>query len=182
MRSLAFAVVVVLSSWGCAGDSSSVMSVWNDGGPGGSLGGQTVVATGGAGGAGGGSGLARGSVAVRGGTRDLATTQCTRTSGTACAVDRTYLDCLEGRCSASLTTCYSSDGISAATGGKCRAYANCMLDCPCDSGKSACENTCLDDHGYSDASCGLCLLDLYRCSDANGCVLPTTCVRSSDGT
>jgi hypothetical protein len=67
MRLLALLFVTgSLAVVGCAGDSSSVMSVWNDDGGVGGAGGQPPV--GGAGGAGGG-----GTVLVPGGVRDLLT-------------------------------------------------------------------------------------------------------------
>ena len=180
MRRLAFASFVLLVPvWGCAGDSSSLMSVWNDGGPGGSLGGQGgqgMPSSGGAGGVPGG-----GSVAVKGGTRDLATTQCTSASTGGCAVDGVYLDCLTSYCQAALVACYYSDGVSSAAGGKCRAYANCMLACPCDSGQDACQSACMENQAVTNSSCSMCLFDLYGCSAANGCNLPTACASSTGG-
>jgi hypothetical protein len=172
LPTLAFALLLV-SGWSCAGDSSAPMSVWNDGGPGGSgggQGGQTVPSAGGAGGA-----ASGGSVAVKGGTRDLATAQCTSASSGGCAVDAVYLYCVESRCGTQLVDCYYSDGRSSTVGGRCQAYAKCMLACPCDSGQNACQNKCLEDYVFTNASCSMCLATLYSCMDGNGCALPSTC-------
>jgi hypothetical protein len=183
MRLLASAFAVLLVSvLGCAGDSSSLMSVWNDGGPGGAFGGQggqTVPSSGGAGGTAGASG--GGSIAVRGGTRDLATAQCTSATAPACPVDGVYLNCVQSHCGPLVTDCYYSDGVSSAAGGRCRAYANCMLGCPCDRDKYDCENQCLQDYGFTDTSCSQCLVTLFTCLTSNGCTPPATCASSSGG-
>jgi hypothetical protein len=182
MRLLAWlSAPVVVSLLGCAGDSSALMSAWNDGGPGGVTGGSTQPAVGGAGGSGGQVTIPAGSISVPGGVRDLATAQCTSTSGGTCPAPADYLSCLTTKCSGKLTFCYYSDGVSVAAGGKCRAYANCMLACPCNSGRSSCEDSCLLNYGSSDASCSTCLVDLAVCASGAGCILPSTCSSANGG-
>lgn len=122
-----------------------------------------------------GGSLVTGTLAVPGGTRDLATAQCTTTSGGSCAAPADYLGCLKSACAINLTTCYVSDGVATAVGGACRKYANCMLACPCNGGKPSCENTCMSDYWLTDPSCSSCLLSLGICGSSNGCILPTTC-------
>ena len=181
MRILAWlSAIALVSLHGCAGDSSSVMSVWNDGGPGGASGGNTVVSSGGSGGSGG-SITGSGSIAVPGGTRDLATAQCTSTSGGTCPVPADYLTCLTSTCSTQLTSCYYSDGVSAAAGGACRAYANCMLACPCNAGRSNCEDGCMQNYYLTDTTCSTCMVNLLVCSSGHGCTIPSTCSTSSGG-
>jgi hypothetical protein len=199
MRLLAFLVVTgSLAVVGC-GDTSAPMSVWNDSGAGGrqpsggaggqggqggqGLGGQ-VIQYGGSGGGvtlslgGSGGYIVGGTVRVTGGTRDLATAQCVSTSGGACPVSGDYLACLEGNCPTELTTCYYSDGISKAVGGACRSYASCMLSCPCDAGKSACEDACLMNYATSDP-CATCFLNLYACVSRFNCPPQTACSSST---
>jgi hypothetical protein len=172
MRLLASCLALVLASvLGCAGDTSALMSVWNDGGPGGT----STPSSGGAGGGGGGT------LAVPGGTRDLATTQCTVTADGTCQVPSDSLTCLEGKCGSNLTDCYYSDGVSAAAGGRCQSYANCMLACPCDSGRSNCEATCLQKYAPTDSDCLACITSLLVCSSIYGCTPPTTCGSPSGG-
>jgi hypothetical protein len=127
------------------------MSVWNDGGPGGAAGGSGGALVPSSGGVGGGMGgvVGTGTVAVKGGTRDVATAH--------------------------------SDGV-AATGGECQAYANCMLQCSCDSGRSACEDTCMQSYWVTDPACSSCMLNLLTCASTNGCIPPGTCTPSSGGT
>src|SRR5450759_935407 len=146
----------------CSGESSSVMSTWNDGGAGGAAGGQggqIDPSSGGAGGSAGGS-PGGGSIVVPGGTRDLQTTQCTSTSGGTCAVPGSYLACLEGSCGAKLTACYYSDGVSRAAGGVCQRYANCMLASPCNSSRTNCENSCMQNYASPNPDCSACLRNL----------------------
>ncbi len=195
MRFLAFLFVTgSLAVVGC-GDTSALMSVWNDSGAGGGLpsggdggqGGQglggQVVANGGSGGSvtlplgGSGGSIVGGTVRVTGGTRDLATAQCTSTSGGACPVSGSYLACLEGNCPTNLAKCYYSDGISKAAGGDCQSYATCMLSCPCDAGKSACEDACLS-YATSDP-CATCFLNLYACVSRFNCPPQTACSSST---
>jgi len=108
---------------GCSGDSSALMSVWNDSGAGGAggkpmtggVGGQGAVNGGSGGGVtiplgGSGGSVVSGTIRVTGGTRDLASAQCLSTSGGACPVSGSYLTCLEGNCPTNLTDCYYSDG------------------------------------------------------------------------
>jgi len=172
---LALALACVL---GCAGDSSSVMSVWNDGGPGGSAAGQggSIVGSGGTGG-----GVGSGTLAVEGGIRDLATTQCTVTSGATCPWPAETLTCIKSQCSAELTKCYYSDGVSAAAGGTCQDYANCMLKCPCTAARGTCEDSCRESVAAGEAGCNMCLFDLFNCATDHGCPPPTTCTVSSGG-
>jgi len=211
MRS-SFAIFLTgsLAVVGCAGDSSSMMSVWNDsgaangpgtgvkpllsGGAGGAggqgLGGQ-MIAQGGSGGGGitfylGGSGGqssggSGGTIRVAGGTRDLTTTQCISTSGGTCPVSTSYLACLEGNCGASITDCYYSDGISSAAGGKCQSYANCMLACPCDAGRSKCEDACQQSYVLAVPDCSTCVGNLYICANRYNCPAMTLCTSSSGG-
>lgn len=182
--------------FGCAGDSSVVMSVFDDSGAGGDQppiggaggeGGQSVshqggtggsVATGGVAGGSAGSGS---SISVTGGTRDLATTQCTAASGGTCPVPGSYLTCIKTSCGASLAECYTSDGISRAVGGQCMSYANCMLACPCDAGRSKCEGNCQQNFATYDPDCSSCLLGLLTCSSKFGCTFPTSCAASISG-
>jgi hypothetical protein len=169
---------------GCAGDSSVVMSVWDDSGAGGDQppvggaggdGGQSVSHQGGS------SGGSASSISVPGGTRDLATTQCTAASGGTCPVPGSYLTCIKTSCGASLAECYSSDGISRAVGGQCMSYANCMLACPCDAGRSKCEGNCQQNFATYDPDCSSCLIGLLTCSSKFGCTFPTSCSASVSG-
>ncbi len=178
MRFLASCLALVLASLiGCAGDSSSLMSVWNDGGPGSAAGGRGGSSTPSSGGIGGGAGA----LAVPGGTRDLATTECTATSDGSCPVPSDSLTCLEGKCGSNLTDCYYSDGVSAAAGGRCQSYANCMLACPCDDGRTNCEATCQQKYAPTNSDCLACITGLFFCSSFYGCPPPTTCASSSGG-
>jgi hypothetical protein len=189
----------------CAGDTSSIMSVWNDGGfvaatggagtgqggavtgqggavtgQGGAVGGQagqTVVSNGGSGGSGG--AIAGVSIQVPGGVRDLATTLCTSASGTVCPFPTDKVACLETNCGATLTKCHYSDGVSAAAGGLCQRYANCMLACPCDKGQKACEDKCTADFASTNPDCSGCIVELYTCMSKFGCTPPTTCTVSA---
>jgi hypothetical protein len=173
------------------------MSVWPDGGVGG-VGGTTVAhggsggsPAGGSGGSGGSpvggaggspvGGSSGGSLAVPGGTRDLATAQCTKTTGNTCPVPGDYIGCLQSKCGSTLTSCYYSDGVSTAAGGQCKDYANCMLACPCDSKRSACEDACRQNYAMANPSCSSCLVNLAICSSTNGCALPTTCSANTTG-
>ena len=168
---------------GCAGDSSVLMSVWDDGGAGG-MGDQSP--TGGGGGAGGKSVSSQGgaagasaggasSISVPGGTRDLSTTQCTTASSGTCPVPASYLSCIKTNCGASITECYASDGISRAVAGDCMSYANCMLACPCDAGRSKCESNCQQNYATYDPDCSSCLIRLLTCTSKFGCTFPTSC-------
>ncbi len=195
MRILASVFVTgTIAFVGCAGDSSALMSVWNDGGvvtssfvggaPGtGGQGGQAPYHTGGAGGGVtiplGGSG--GGSIHVAGGARDLTTAQCTSTSDGTCPVSTDYLACLEGNCGSNLTACYYSDGFSRAAGGVCVSYANCMLACPCDAGRTNCENKCLQSYVTVDPDCSTCLFNLLACTSKYNCPPTTTCASVSGG-
>jgi hypothetical protein len=169
MRILAFlSMMGSIAFVGCAGDTSVLMSVWNDSGVGG--------AGGGAEGSGGQSGS---SISVTGGTRDLTTTQCTATTGGTCPVPDSYLSCIEANCGPDIAACYYSDGVSKAAGGLCMAFGNCMLNCPCDSGRSKCETTCTQNDGSGDPNCWPCLNKLLACSSKYNCTLPTTCTAGS---
>jgi hypothetical protein len=194
-----------LANVSCNGDSSAIMSAWNDSGAGNSLGaggmpqtggaigaggqggkgGQTTFATGGTGGsiipAQGGSGgpSGGGTIRVTGGIRDLATTQCISTSGGSCPVSSTYLTCLESNCGIMLNTCYYSDGVSSAAGGVCRSYANCMLACSCDASRSKCENACLENYATANPDCSTCLYNLVGCSSKYNCPTTTACMSAS---
>jgi hypothetical protein len=165
----------------CGGDSSSPMSVWTDGGPqgegGAAAGGAGGSPVGGAGGSPVGGTSGSGTLAVPGGARDLATAQCIAASGGTCPVPADYINCLRSKCGDKVTACYFSDGVSAAAGGACKDYANCMLACPCNSGRSSCEQSCLQNYTGSPA-CSQCLLYLFTCSSSNGCTLPATCAAS----
>jgi hypothetical protein len=175
---LAFSLLGLMAA--CSGDSSSVMSSWNDEATGGAAGTGGIASAGGsgghvqggsggsvtvpsAGGAGGGS-----SVVVRGGVRDSATAQCTVTSsGGGCAVDAALLSCVKDKCGNYLAACFQG------TAGPCGEYAACMFACPCDSGRSACENLCLTDKGFGSDTCNPRMLDFLSCWSVNGCTLPT---------
>ena len=191
-------LLFVMGSWvfvGCAGDSSVVMSVWDDSGAGGVQsqtggagdGGQAGPAQGGSGGnvatagASGSNGGSTSSISVPGGTRDLTTTQCTTTSGGTCPVPASYLSCVKTSCGADIAKCYASDGISRAVGGKCMSYANCMLACPCNSARSTCENNCLQNYATYDPDCSSCVLDLLTCFSRYGCTYPSSCSASTSG-
>jgi hypothetical protein len=182
MRLLAsFLVIGFLTFPGCGGDTSVLMSVWNDsgvggvmghggaGGSGGALpsgggaGGTTIIGNGGSGG-----NIANTTVAVEGGARDLVTALCVRTI---CP----DLPCLRENCSSSITECYYSDGISSAAGGKCQNYANCMLKCPCNTARKKCEDTCLQNHVAMDPDCSTCMWTLTVCTTQKGCMPPSTC-------
>jgi hypothetical protein len=185
MRFLAF--IFVTGSFavvGCSGDSSALMSVWNDAGVGGAggkpmtggMGGQ-IVTNGGSGGAAG--SIVGGTVLVTGGTRDLATTQCISTSGGACPVSSSYLTCLQYNCSTNLTACYYSDGISRAAGGVCQAYANCMLACSCDANRSSCENVCWQNDAMAIPDCFSCLISLAGCVSNYNCPPMAACASAT---
>jgi hypothetical protein len=161
----------------CSGDSSSVMSSWND-----ETGGQSGGATGGSSGAGGRAGaggnggavttstggVSGDSIVVRGGTRDPITAQCTATSnGGGCPVDTSLLSCMQGPCGSSFSDCFQG------TNGPCGDYAACMFNCPCDSGRSTCENACLSDKGWGSETCSPKMVDLLVCWSNNGCAVPT---------
>jgi hypothetical protein len=187
MRLLASFLVITAAAWfGCAGDSSALMSTWNDGGPGGAAGGpggSIGPAAGGAGGQAGGStgNVTSGGVTVQGGIRDLATTECTKTTGATCPWPAVTLDCLKSNCAMPLTRCYYSDGVSAAAGGTCQAYANCMLKCPCTVARATCEDTCLNNYATTDTTCAMDLVSLWTCANTYGCTPPATCTISSGG-
>lgn len=190
---------------GCSGDSSALMSVWNDdagvsqsGGvvaSGGAVGGATGSGYGGQpfakGGSGGGYGsggavgaggsVSGGVVYVPGGWRDLTTAQCMAISGGTCPVSANYTACLQSSCGANLTKCYYSDGYAKAVGGDCRDYANCMLSCPCDDGRSVCENSCLQNFGLADSLCSTCLSNLLTCTITHNCPPMTACSTSGSG-
>jgi hypothetical protein len=198
---VAIFVTSSLAVVGCDGDSSSVMSVWNDSGVGNTLGaggmqqtggaigaggqggkgGQLTFAMGGAGGsivpAQGGSGgpSSGGTIRVTGGIRDLGTTQCISTSGGSCPVSSTYLTCLKSNCGSTLNTCYYSDGVASAAGGVCRSYANCMLACSCDANRSNCESAC-QDYATANPDCSTCLVNLVVCSSRYNCPTTTACM------
>jgi hypothetical protein len=167
MRLLAL-ILASLAVVGCAGDSSALMSVWNDSGIGGSQ--PPVGGTGGAGGAGGGDGT----VVVAGGVRDLATVQCISTSGGACTFSGAYLTCIKGNCASDLNTCYSRPGTSGA-GGVCLEYANCQLKCPCNENKSTCEDDCVQKYALVNNCWGACLSNLLACASAHNCPQTQTC-------
>lgn len=176
MRLLAaVSVTGLLVFAGCSGDSSSIMSVWNDGGAGnspgvGGAGGSSTNAQGGAGGQ-----VGTGTISVTGGIRDVATAQCISTSGGACPLSSTDLSCLKGNCGASLTDCYSASGTSGGAAGRCLKYANCMLGCPCDAGKSNCENTCFSNDVMAIPDCSSCLINLDACASTFGCQMTPPC-------
>jgi len=182
MRLLAtVTTVLLLSLGGCDGESSVLMSVWNDGGPGGGLGGQGggaggqggQVLSGAGGAAGAGGALAGGSVVVPGGVRDLTTAMCTQATGGTCVAPPGFISCAQTYCSAKLVACYYSDGVSVALGGVCQAYANCMLASPCDSRGTKFQNDCALNFATTD--CGLCLASLLSCFSTYGCGDPYAC-------
>jgi hypothetical protein len=205
MRFFAVAFVTgLLAVAGCAGDSSSIMSVWNDSGAGNAPGlGGNLAQSGGAGGAGGqgfggqvvsaggkGGGVtiplggsggqpSNGTIPVAGGARDLTTAQCISATGGTCPVSSSYLTCLEGNCGTNLTTCYYSDGISRAAGGVCQSYANCMLGCSCDASRSKCEDACLQNHATANPDCSTCLFNLVSCASKYSCPTMTSCSLSA---
>jgi len=164
---------LVLAVWSCGGDSSSLMSVRNDG--------AVVSATGGITGGAGQGGEAPGqggqtggvvggdTVTVPGGTRDVATTFCTTTTGDDCAVPAEKIACGKTYCNANLIDCYSADG----SGGKCKSYATCRLACSCDvKERVKCENKCMADYGMTDPTCSECLTSLWLCSAQYKCSPP----------
>jgi hypothetical protein len=169
MRFLAFLFVTgLLAAVGCAGDSSSVMSVWNDSGVGGNAGQPP------AGGAGGGGGDGSGTIIVAGGVRDLATAQCISTSGGGCLFSADDLACIKGNCAQELSACYSQPGIStSAAGGACLDFANCLLKCPCDRSQSTCETGC-QKYAYTN-TCGMCIVSLGTCASTHNCPQTQTC-------
>jgi len=166
MRFFAIAFLTgLLAVVGCAGDSSSVMSVWNDSGAGGT-GGST--AEGGSGGQ-----VSTETISVVGGIRDVATAQCISTSGGACSLSSADLSCLKGNCGSSLAKCYSTNGTAA--GGQCLTYANCMLQCPCNAGKSNCENNCFSNDVTAIPDCYSCIIDLSTCASRYSCPMTSAC-------
>jgi hypothetical protein len=176
MRLLAFLFVTgSLAFVGCAGDSSSLMSVWNDSGVGG---GQPPA--GGAGGAGGEGGAGGdGTMVVPGGERDLATAQCISTTGGGCLFSSSDLACIKGNCAQQLSACYSQPGGStSAPGGECLAYANCMLACSCDRNQLPCESNCQQKYFLMN-NCGMCIVKLGTCTSTFNC--PQTCKSSALG-
>jgi len=193
---------------GCSGDSSALMSVWNDdagvvrtggavasGGAAGGYGGQPFVMGGSGGGYSGqafvmgGSGGAIGAggsvssvvVYVPGGTRDLATNLCTTTSGGTCPVSGDYIACLKSDCATNLSQCYYLDGHAKAVGGDCLDYANCMLGCSCGAERSACEESCVQSFAYANSVCSDCFSNLWLCSISHYCPQKTLCPTSVDG-
>ena len=185
MRLLAiFSLLGLLAA--CSGDSSAVMSSWNDGAGGSSAGptgagGHAPLATGGTGGqltatGGSGGGLtiatggiaggAGGAVAVPGGTRDVQTAQCTTTSsGGGCPSDSAFLQCLKGPCGSALAAAYQGNT------GPCADFANCMFACSCGSGRSTCETDCLN-KALASSSCSPRIVDLLSCWSLNNCARP----------
>jgi hypothetical protein len=173
----------------CSGDSSTVMSIFDDasagGGTGHGSGGSGGAATSGQGGSGGGGvtipvgsggsgGSVSGLVSVRGGTRDVATAQCTTTSnGGGCPADPAFLQCLKGPCGGKLADCYQSGSA-----GLCADYAACMLTCPCEKGRSTCESDCLQNKAATSETCGPCLVNFLACWSTNGCA-PAACSSTS---
>ena len=184
MRFLASILVTGLLV-GCSGDSSSLMSVWNDGSAANSPGAGGTPLTGGTGGTGGSSTIAQGgaggqvaagTIIVTGGIRDVATAQCISTSGGACPLSSSDLACLKSNCGASLTTCYSASGTAgSASGGKCLKYAECMLGCPCNAGKSTCESNCFSNDVTAIPDCFSCIIDLGSCAGKFSCPMTTPC-------
>lgn len=169
---VAFSLFGLLAA--CSGDSSSVLSSWNDetGGVGGGLvGAGGSAGKGGSGGSGGvvtttvSTGGTAGNITVRGGARDATTAQCVSTSsGGGCPIGGSLLRCLQGPCASALAGCFQG------TSGPCAGYATCMFNCPCDSGRSLCETNCLTDKGSGDDTCGPHLLDLSACLSVNDCL------------
>jgi hypothetical protein len=162
---------VLVALWGCGGDSSAVMTT---------SGGGVVVIPSGSGGLGGttggqGGSPGSGTLPVPGGARDLATVQCIGPSGTICD----YYACLKANCGAKLQECYISDGVSAAAGGLCRDYANCMLACSCDSSGKKCEDTCMATKAPSGSACWTCLYGLVVCSTGYNCPISASCLSFS---
>jgi hypothetical protein len=181
MRLLAFLLVTgSLALVGCAGDTSSLMSVWNDGSVGGGQ--PPAGGAGGEGGAGGagGEGGGGGTVAVPGGVRDRATAQCISTSGGACMFSSDYLACLKGNCASYLSTCYSQPGTFTTAGGSCLQFANCMLLCSCDGNKSTCEDGCMQKYA-SVNNCWMCIANLNTCGNDHSCLQTSVCPASSGG-
>jgi len=176
MRALSSILVsIFVLGWlvlaGCSGDSSSIMSVWNDSGvvnppgTGGASGGSTS-AQGGSGGQ-----IGTGTTSVPGGVRDVATAQCI--SGGSCSIASADLSCIKNYCGASLTTCYNASATSGS--GACAQYAHCLLKCPCGAGKSTCEGDCLQNHVTADFSCLYCLSELATCANQFSCPMTTPC-------
>jgi len=175
-----FPASILVTGWlvfaGCSGDSSSIMSVWNDSGAGngpgaGGTGGSSTSAQGGAGGQ-----VSTGTTSVTGGIRDVATAQCISTSGGACPLASADLLCLKSNCGSSLTACYSASGTSgSASGGKCLKYAECMLGCPCNAGKSKCESDCFSNDVTAIPDCFGCIIDLSTCASKFSCPMTTPC-------
>jgi len=167
---------VALSLFGllaaCSGDSSSVMSPWSD--ETGGVGGGAAGGSPGRGGSGGNGGVATttapaggGAVIVKGGSRDATTAQCISTSnGGGCPVDTALLQCLQGPCGSYLSACFQGQT------GPCAGYAACMFSCPCDSGRSNCELTCLTDKGTGDEICSPHIMDFIACWSLNSCPKP----------
>jgi hypothetical protein len=169
MRLLAFLLLTgSLVVVGCAGDSSSLMSVWNDSGVGGAP--SPVGGAGGSGGAGGAG--AGGTVLVPGGVRDLSTAQCISTTGGGCLYSSDNLACLKGNCAPYLSACYSQPGTSTSAGGVCLEYANCLLRCPCDGSQSTCESDCGQNY-LSMNNCWMCIVNLGTCASNHNCQMPT---------
>ncbi|MBN2573920.1 MAG: hypothetical protein JXP73_05085 [Deltaproteobacteria bacterium] len=177
-------MIVLLSLASCDGDSSVLMSVWNDAGPGdvapgpgGAAGGQGGNAVPAAGGAGGGAGGASGagSIVVPGGARDLTTAMCISSTGGTCVAPAGFASCLQANCNAKLVACYYSDGVSSAAGGVCQAYANCMLASPCDANGTNYQNDCALNYASNNFACATCLASLVSCSTTYGCGDPFAC-------
>jgi hypothetical protein len=173
-----------LASGGALGGSTSAGyggQPFAKGGSGGGYGGQPFVLGGSGGAAGSGGIVSSGIVYVPGGTRDLATAQCTTTSGGACPVSGSYIACLRTSCASNLSECYYSDGYARAVGGVCRDYANCMLGCSCDAKRSTCEDSCLQSFGLGDSLCSTCLFNLWTCTNTHNCPPMMTCSTSIGG-
>lgn len=186
----------------CAGETSSLMSVWNDSGvggqagatptggaaghrtggtTGGNVGGTAGFNTGGASGMSGGAGGNLGTIAVVGGVRDLATGQCTAVSGGACMTAPSSITCAHDHCETTLRDCYYPTTTTGSFTGQCAAYGNCLLGCPCDGRKAACENGCLQNYASPNPDCSTCLLNLGVCMGLFGCSLTADCPVTSSG-
>jgi len=195
---------------GCSGDTSALMSVWNDAGvgpaggaTGGGYGGRPFVVGGSGGGygghpfvMGGSGGVATGGFGGVGGVGGAAGTSG-GVSGVV-YVNGGVRDVVTGLCiSASGGSCAVSKGYLAcldgscardrnqcydvATGGPCQDYVNCMLSSPCDAQKDAYESKCLQAYGAGELSCWNCLVSLSSCATSSNCPSMNECPSSVGG-
>ncbi len=87
-----------------------------------------------------------------------------------------YTNCIIGKCSSTLSTCFGPSFQSGNYGGTCGAtYVGCTQKCGC--GDTACFLAC----GQPSADCAACLQTVSACVDTSACVAPTNCSGGGTG-